>query len=76
MLIQQTMATVSKTALPVLFPAIALELHVAPEWVLVYTWVFASAGMVVMAGSGTVIMRYGAVRSSQVGCLVMALGLG
>ena len=76
MLIQQTMATVSKTALPVLFPAIALELHVAPEWVLVYTWVFASAGMVVMAGCGTVIMRYGAVRSSQVGCLVMALGLG
>ena len=75
MLVQQTMATVSKTTLPVLFPGIALELGIEPEWVLAYTWVFASAGMVVMAGCGTVIMRFGAVRTSQVGCLIMGLGL-
>ena len=76
MLIQQTMATVAKSAMPVLFPAIALDLGIASEAVLGYTWIFACAGMVVMAGCGTFIIRYGAVRMSQVGGLLMAVGLG
>jgi MFS family permease len=76
MLVQQTMATVAKTSIPVLFPAIALDLGVAPEAVLGFTWVFACVGMVVMAGCGTFIIRYGAIRISQLGGLVMALGLG
>ena len=75
MLIQQTMATVAKTSIPVLFPAIALDLGIASETVLGYTWVFACVGMVVMAGCGTFIIRYGAIRMSQVGGLVMASGL-
>jgi len=75
MLIQQTMATVAKSAIPVLFPTIALELGTATETVLVYTWVFAGVGVLVMAGCGTFIIRYGAIRISQVGGLLMALGL-
>ena len=75
MLIQQTMATVAKSAMPVLFPTIALELGTAAENVLVYIWVFAVVGVLVMAGCGTVIIRYGAIRISQVGGLLMALGL-
>lgn len=76
MLIQQTMATVAKTAIPVLFPSIALDLGIATETVLAYTWIFACVGMVVMAGCGTFIIRYGAIRISQVGGLLMAAGLG
>lgn len=76
MLIQQTMATVAKTAVPVLFPAISLDLGVASESVLVYTWIFAFMGVVVMAGCGTFIIRYGAIRISQVGGVLMAVGLG
>ncbi|MDP6709189.1 MAG: MFS transporter [Alphaproteobacteria bacterium] len=75
MLIQQTMATVAKTAVPVLFPAIALDLGIASELVLGYTWVYACVGMLVMAGCGAFIIRYGAIRMSQVGGLVMAAGL-
>ena len=76
MLIQQTMATVAKTAMPVLFPAIAQDLGIPSEAVLGYTWIFACAGMLVMAGCGTFIMRYGAIRISQAGGLLMAAGLG
>lgn len=75
MLIQQTMATVAKTVIPVLFPAIALALGTASEAVLVYTWVFACVGVLVMAGCGTFIIRFGAIRMSQVGGVLMALGL-
>jgi MFS family permease len=75
MLVQQTMATVAKSAIPVLFPTIALELGTASEAVLVYTWVFAVVGVLVMAGCGTFIIRYGAIRISQVGGLLMAAGL-
>ena len=75
MLIQQTMATVAKTAIPVLIPTIALELGTASEVVLAYTWVFAFVGVLVMAGCGTFIIRYGGIRMSQVGGLLMALGL-
>ena len=75
MLIQQTMATVAKTAVPVLFPAIALDLGIASELVLGYTWLYACVGMVVMAGCGSFIIRYGAIRISQMGGLVMAAGL-
>lgn len=76
MLIQQTVATVAKTAMPVLFPAIALDLGIPSEAVLGYTWIFACVGIVVMAGCGTFIMRYGAIRISQAGGLLMAAGLG
>ena len=75
MLIQQTMATVAKSAIPVLFPTIALDLGTAAETVLVYPWVLAVVGVLVMAGCGTFIIRYGAIRISQVGGLLMALGL-
>ncbi len=76
MLVQQTMATAAKTAVPVLFPAMAPVLGVASESVLVYTWIYSCMGMAVMAGCGTFIIRYGAIRISQVGGLLMAVGLG
>ena len=76
MLIQQTMATAAKTTVPVLFPAMAPALGVASEAVLVYTWIFSCRGTPVMAGCGTFIIRYGAIRISQVGGLLMATGLG
>jgi MFS family permease len=75
MLVQQTAATVAKTAIPVMFPAVALSLGVAPELVLAYTWLYACVGILVMAGCGAFILRYGAIRVSQWGCLLMALGM-
>jgi MFS family permease len=75
MLAQQTMATVSKTAVPVLFKPIADEFGFEAELVLAYTWTFACAGIIVMLGCGGYIIRYGALRMSQVGCVLMAIGL-
>ena len=57
MLGQQTMATVAKTAIPVLFKAIADDLGFDPQWVLVFTWVFACVGIVVMLGCGAYLIR-------------------
>ncbi len=76
MLIQQTMATVAKSAVPVLFKAIADDVGFDAELVLFYTWIFACAGIVVMLGCGGFIIRLGALRVSQWGCILMALGLG
>jgi MFS family permease len=59
----------------VLFPAIALDLGIASETVLGFTLVFACVGMLVMAGCGTFIIRYGAIRVSQAGGLMMAAGM-
>ncbi|MEM7405412.1 MAG: MFS transporter [Pseudomonadota bacterium] len=75
MLAQQTMATVSKTGVPVLFKPVADDLGFAAELVLVYTWTFACVGILVMLGCGAFITRYGALRMTQVGCLSMAAGL-
>ena len=75
MLGQQTMATVAKTVVPVLFKPIADELGIPPELVLVYTWAFACVGIVVMLGCGPFISRFGALRVTQIGCVLMAVGL-
>ena len=65
MLVQQAVATTVKVGLPALFPAIAGELAFDPKYVLIYTWFFAAVAVVVMAGCGGVIRRYGALRTSQ-----------
>ena len=75
MLIQQTTATAVKLALPALFPVIAEELVFDPKYVLIYTWITAAAAVCVMVGCGGVIRRYGALRTSQIGCLFLAAGL-
>jgi MFS family permease len=75
MLVQQTIATTAKVGMPVLFPAIAGELGIDPEMVLVYTWAYAVFAIGVMAGCGGVIQRWGALRTSQIGCLLIAAGL-
>ena len=75
MLVQQTVATTAKVGLPALFPALADELLFNAELVLVYTWFFALVSLVFMACCGGIIQRYGALRTSQLGCISMALGL-
>ena len=75
MLVQQTMATIAKTAVPVLFKAVADDIGFDAELVLAYTWIFACVGIVVMLGCGAFIIRWGALRVSQLGSLLMAAGL-
>ena len=75
MLVQQTMASIAKTAVPVMFKALADDLGFEAELVLLFTWVFAAIAVLVMLGCGAFIIRYGALRISQAGALLTALGL-
>ena len=75
MLIQQTITTVVKVGVPALFPAIADDLAFDAKYVLVYTWIIAVGSIGVQAGCGGVIRRFGALRTSQIGCVFMAAGL-
>jgi MFS family permease len=75
MLVQQTIATTAKVGLPALVVPIARELGFDAEYVLVYTWVYAICSLCVMAACGGVIRRLGALRTSQIGCVMMAAGL-
>lgn len=75
MLVQQTVATTAKLGLPAMFPRAAEDLQVDPEYVLLYTWTYAACAILVMAGCGGALRRWGALRTSQIGCVFMALGL-
>ena len=75
MLAQQTMATVAKMGVPILFKPLADDIGISPELVLLYTWFSACVAIVVMLGCGAFITRYGALRMTQIGCVLMATGL-
>lgn len=75
MLIQQTVATTTKLSLPAMFPAVAADLGFDPAYVLLYTGVNAAFAILAMAGCGGAIRRWGALRVSQIGCGLMAVGL-
>ena len=75
MLIQQTVATTAKVGIPSLIPAVAQELQFDAELVLLYTAFYAFISLLCMAGCGGVIRRFGALRTSQFGCVLMGLGL-
>src|SRR6202008_4660749 len=70
MFLQQTFASVGKVLPAVLAPLVIAELRADPAWVGVYYGVSAAASLVVQMGCGSFIVRYGALRMSQV-----ALGL-
>ncbi len=75
MLAQQTIATTAKLAMPAMFPTIAADLGFDPRFALVYTWGYAACAILVMAGCGGALRRWGALRTSQIGCCLMATGL-
>ena len=75
MLAQQTIATTAKLGMPAMFPTIAADLGFDPKFALAYTWGYAVCGIVVMAGCGGALRRWGALRTSQIGCVMMAGGL-
>ncbi|HYD07273.1 MAG TPA: MFS transporter, partial [Reyranella sp.] len=75
MTVQQTFATVGRSTVPLIAPAIVADLGVDPALVGVYVAVGAVAGFLTTIGCGGLIVRYGALRMTQVGMLALALGL-
>jgi hypothetical protein len=75
MFLQQTCGSVGRVLPAVLAPLIILELHADPSWVGVYFGLVAISALVGQLGSGGFIIRYGAIRMSQIALLSTGAGM-
>jgi MFS family permease len=75
MFLQQTFASVGKVLPAVVAPLVILELHADPAWVGVYYGVSAAASLFAQMGCGSFIIRYGALRMSQVALVLLGGGM-
>ena len=75
MFLQQTFASVGKVLPAVVAPLVIAELHADPAWVGVYYGVSAAASLFAQMGCGSFIVRYGALRMSQVSLMLLGGGM-
>ncbi len=75
MFLQQTFASVGKVLPAVIAPLVIAELHADPAWVGVYYGLSAAASLVAQMGCGSFIIRYGALRMSQVSLVLLGGGM-
>jgi len=75
MFLQQMFASVGKVLPAVLAPLVIAELHADPAWVGVYYGISAAASLVAQMGCGSFIVRYGALRMSQVALVLLGGGM-
>jgi len=76
MLAQQTCATVGRSVIPLIAPAIVASLDISAALVGVYLSLSSAAAFLSTLGCGGFILRYGALRITQVGMLFLGGGLG
>jgi MFS family permease len=75
MFVQQTFASVGKVLPAVVAPLVIAELHADPAWVGVYYGLSAAASLIAQMGCGSFIIRYGALRMSQVALVLLGGGM-
>jgi hypothetical protein len=75
MFLQQMFASVGKVLPAVIAPLVIAELRADPAWIGVYYGVSAAASLVVQMGCGSFIVRYGALRMSQVALVLLGGGM-
>ncbi|MBC7438209.1 MAG: MFS transporter [Bdellovibrionales bacterium] len=71
----QAMTSMSLVALPAMAPVVAVALGVSPTLAGVYVAVVYAAGMVSTLAAGAAVARFGAIRVSQSGLVLCAVGL-
>ena len=74
MFLQQTFVALGRSLPAVIAPAIISDLRFAPAWIGVYFGVTAIAALVAQLGCGSFIVRYGALRISQMSLVLLAAG--
>ena len=74
MFVQQTFASIARSLPAVIAPAIIADLLLDPAWIGIYFGVMATSALVVQMGCGGFIVRYGALRMSQVSLGFLVLG--
>ena len=75
MFLQQTFASVGKMLPAVIAPLVIVELNADPAWVGVYYGVAAAGSLIVQMCCGSFIVRYGALRMSQVALALIGGGI-
>ena len=75
MLLQQTCATLGRAVIPLIAPAIVADLAISPALVGVFLGISSVAGFLSTLICGGFILRYGALRMTQVGMLSLGGGL-
>ena len=75
MFLQQTFASVGKVLPAVVAPLVIAELDADPAWVGVYYGVAAASSLFAQMGCGSFIVRYGALRMSQVALVLLGGGI-
>ena len=75
MFLQQTFASVGKVLPAVIAPLVIVELNADPAWVGVYYGVAAAGSLIVQMCCGSFIVRYGALRMSQVALALIGGGI-
>ena len=74
MFLQQTFAALGRTLPAVIAPAIIADLRIDPAWIGIYFGLSAFASLFAQLGCGSFIVRYGALRMSQVALVMLAVG--
>ncbi len=75
MFVQQTFASLGRNLPTVIAPAIIADLQLEAAWVGVYVSLISLSALAFQLGCGSFIIRYGALRMSQVALLLLAGGL-
>jgi MFS family permease len=75
MFLQQTFAALGRALPAVIAPAIIADLAIDSAWIGVYFSIAAAAALSTQLGCGSFIVRYGAMRMSQLALVLLALGL-
>ncbi|HSC95563.1 MAG TPA: MFS transporter [Burkholderiales bacterium] len=76
MFFQQTFVALGRALPAVIAPAIITDLHLDAAWIGVYFGVMALSALISQLGCGSFIVRYGALRVSQIALLMLAVGMG
>jgi MFS family permease len=74
MFFQQTFVALGRALPAVIAPAIITDLRIDPAWIGVYFGLTALSALVAQLGCGSFIVRYGALRVSQVALVMLAAG--
>ena len=74
MFVQQTFIALSRALPAVIAPAMLTDLAINAVWVGIYFGLTAAASLVAQLGCGSFIVRYGAMRMSQVSLVMVAAG--
>ena len=74
MFLQQTFVALGRALPAVIAPAIIADLRIDPAWIGIYFGLTAFASLFTQLGCGSFIVRYGALRMSQVALVMLAAG--